>query len=118
MESKKIECNLIDDEDDKCDINVVLIPIQVIFRISDKKLNLKWKRKQKWQKEKYSRELKIKNKIATMIVNATKEYLTSEEDVRRVNETKKILNNDTKKKIDKEEIGTKSMVGSFNLILQ
>ena len=44
-------CNLIDDEDDKYDndIHIVIIPTQVLFRMSEK-LNLKEKskRKRKW----------------------------------------------------------------------
>ena len=57
------------------------------------KLNLKGKskRKQKWQKEKYSRKVKMKKKIASMIMNATKENPTGEVDVSRDNETKEVL---------------------------
>ena len=87
-------CNLMDDEDDKYDndIYIVIIPTQVLFRISEK-LNLKGKskRKQKWQKEKYSRKVKMKKKIASMIMNATKEYPIGEEDVSKDNEIKGIL---------------------------
>ena len=87
-------CNLMDDEDDKYDndIYIVIIPTQVLFRISEK-LNLKGKskRKQKWQKEKYSRKVKMKKKIASMIMNATKAYPTGAEDVSIDNETKGIL---------------------------
>jgi len=38
-------------------------------------LNAKWKnmRKQKRQKERYSRKMKMKKKIASMIMNATNE---------------------------------------------
>ena len=47
LEYKEIEWNLIDDEDDKYDNNIVIISIQVLFRV---KRNLNWrsKRKQKW----------------------------------------------------------------------
>ena len=50
LDNKELECTQIDDKDDKYDNNIVLIPTQVIFRMSDRKLNLKWKskRKQKW----------------------------------------------------------------------
>ena len=74
FESKAFECTLIDDDNDKYDNNIVLIPTQVIFRMCDRKLNLKWKskRQQKWQKEKYSR--KVKMKIAIMITNTAIEY--------------------------------------------
>mmetsp|Transcript_5755 Transcript_5755/g.6195 ORF Transcript_5755/g.6195 Transcript_5755/m.6195 type:complete len:134 (+) Transcript_5755:232-633(+) len=99
--SKGIECNLIDDEDDEYANNIVCILNKVIIRMSNndemngKKLNLKQKGKQKWkqqwQKSKYSRKMKIKNKIVIMITNITKEYTTSEEYVRRDNETKGIL---------------------------
>ena len=82
------------DEDDKYDndIHIVIIPTQVLFRMSEK-LNLKGKnkRKGKWQKEKYSRKVKMKKKIAGMIMNATKSYPTGEEDVSIDNETKGIL---------------------------
>ena len=89
LASGEIECNLIDDEGDKYDNNIVIISTQVIFRMQ---MNLKWKckRKKKWQKEKYSRKVKMKKKITSMITNVTKEYFTSEEDVRRDNETKGI----------------------------
>jgi len=46
---------------------------------------------QKKQKEKYSRKEKMKKKIASMILNATNEYSSSEDDVSRENETKGIL---------------------------
>jgi len=90
LDNEELECNLIDEENDTYDNNIILIPTQVLPRMSDKKLNLKWKSKQKrkWQKERYSRKIKIKNKIASMITNATEAYLTSKEDVRRDNETK------------------------------
>ena len=74
-------CNLIDDEDDKYDndIHIVIIPTQVLFRMTEN-LNLKGKskRKREWQKEKYSRKVKMKKKIASMIMNATKKYPTGE----------------------------------------
>ena len=87
---KELECNLIDDEDNKYDNNVVIIQTQVILRI---KRNLKWrcKRKQKWQKEKYSRKVKMKKKIASMISNVSNGYPTSDDDVNREHEIKGIL---------------------------
>jgi len=67
LNNAELECNLIDDEDDKYDNNIVIIPTQVLFKM---KRNLKWesKRKQQRQKERYSRKVKIAN----MITNATK----------------------------------------------
>ena len=58
LDNKELECPLIDDEDDKYNNNSVIIPTKVLIRI---KLNVKWKskRKQKWQKEKYSRKVKM-----------------------------------------------------------
>ena len=41
--------------------------------------------------KKYSKKVKMKKKITSMIMNATKVYPTSEEDVSRDNETKGIL---------------------------
>ena len=82
MTDKELECHLIDDEDDKYDNNIVTIPTQILFRM---KMNMKWKskRKKKRQKEKYSRKIKI--------INVTKGYSISEENVSRDNETKGIL---------------------------
>ena len=34
--SQQFECNIIDDKEDKYDNNIVLIPIQVIIRMSNK----------------------------------------------------------------------------------
>ena len=102
MDNGEFGCNLINDEDDKYanDIHIIIIPTQVLFRMTEK-LNLKGKskRKRKWQKEKYSRKVKMKKKIASTIMNATKEYPTSGEDVSRDNETKRIL-----KIIDRERL--------------
>jgi len=47
LECKEIECNLIDEEDDKYDSNIVIIPTQVLFRMQQN-LNWKSKRKPKW----------------------------------------------------------------------
>ena len=55
----------------------------------------KWKWKQKWWKYKYS--MKMKKKIETIIVNATKAYQTSKEDVNMVQWEKKDLKNDPPK---------------------
>ena len=44
LEYKEIECNLIDDENDKHDNNIVIISTQVLFRM---KHDLKWKSKRK-----------------------------------------------------------------------
>ena len=70
--------------------------------MNDTTSNWKWKnkRKQKRQKERYSRKMKMKKKITSMIMNATNEYPTSEEDVSRTNETKGIIDRQrlTKKK--------------------
>ena len=100
LECEEIECNLIDDDDDEYDNNIVCILNQVIIRMrnndgmDDKKLSWKWKQKRKWkqqwQKNKYSRKTKMKKKIASMIKNATKAYPTSDEDVSRDDENKRI----------------------------
>ena len=90
FECKDIECNLIDDGDDKCDNNIVIILTQLLFRMKN---NLNWK--SKWnkerQKEKYSRKVKMKKKIVNMIVNVSNRYPTSDDDVSREHETKGIL---------------------------
>ena len=93
LDDQELECNLIDDNDDKYDNNIVIIPTQVLFRMNDTTSNWKWKnkRKQQRQKERYSRKMKMKKKIASMIMNATNEYPTSEENVSKENETKGIL---------------------------
>ena len=85
LECKEIECNLIHDEDDKYDNNIVIIPAQILFRM---KQNLNWncKQKQKWQKEKCSRKVKMKKKMASMISNVTNGYLMSDDDVSREHE--------------------------------
>ena len=90
LEYKEIECNLIDAVDDKYNNNIVIIPTQVLFRMKQN-LNWKSKRNKKWQKEKYSRKVKMKMKIASMIVNVTNGYPISDDDVSREHETKKIL---------------------------
>ena len=70
-----------------------------------KKLNLKWKskRKREWQKEKYSRKVKMEKKIASMIINATNDYPTSEEDVSKDNETKGILETINRRNLTKKK---------------
>jgi len=90
LDDEELECSLIYDEDDKYDNNIVIIPTQVLFKM---KRNLKWrcKRKQKWQKEKCSRKVRMKKNITSMRMNTTKAYPTSGEDVKRDNETKGIL---------------------------
>ena len=82
LDYKEIECNLIDDENDKYVNNIVIIPTQVLFKM---KQNLICKRrlKQKWQKEKYSRKMKMKKKIASMISNVTNGYSTIDDDISR-----------------------------------
>ena len=60
---------------------------------------------EKRQKERYSRKVKMKKKIASMIMNATKAYPTNEEDVSRDNETKSIL-----KMIDRRRLTKKKRV--------
>ena len=105
LECEEIECNLIDDEDDKYDNNIVIIPTQVLFRMNDTTSNWKWKnkRKQQRQKERYSRKMKMKKKIASMIMNATNEYPTSEEDVSKDNETKGILKTINQRSLTKKK---------------
>ena len=51
LEDEELECNLIDDKDDKYDNNIVMIPTQVLFRMHDETLNLKWKCKCKWKQK-------------------------------------------------------------------
>ena len=98
----ELECNLIDEEDDKYDSNLVIIPTQVLFRMKQNS-NWKSKRKPKWQKEKYSRKVKMKKKIANMILNVTNGYPTSEDDVRKENETKGILKMIDRRKLTKKK---------------
>ena len=74
--------------------------------MSEEKLNLKGKSERKWQKEKYSRKMKMKKKIASMIMNATKEYPTGgEKNVGRDNAIKGIL-----KTIDRQRLTKKKRV--------
>ena len=105
MDNKELGCHLIDDEDDEYDNgnDIVIIQTQVLFRMSDEELNLKWKskRKRKWQKERYSRKVKMKKKIASMIMNATKVYPIGEEDVSKDNEIKGILKTIDRRRLTK-----------------
>ena len=73
--------------------------------MSDEQLNLKWKskRKRKWQKKKYSWKVKMKKKIASMIMNATKGYTTGEEDVRRDIQTKGVLKSLDRRSLTKKK---------------
>ena len=104
VDNRKFGCHLIDDEDDKYDTNNVTKSSQVLFRM---KQNLNWKSKQnkKWQKEKYSKKVKMKKKIAYMIVSVTNGYPTSDDDVSREYETKGIL-----KMIDQQKLTKKKRV--------
>ena len=91
VDNGEFGCHLIDgEEDNKNDPNIVTTTTQVLFKM---KQNLNWKpkRKKKWQKEKYSRKVKMKKKITSMIVSVTNGYPTSDDDVDREHETKKIL---------------------------
>jgi len=90
VENGEFGCHLIDDDDDKYDTNNVTKSTQVLFRMKQN-LNWKSKRNKKWQKEKYSRKVKMKKKIASMIVNVTNGYPTSDNDVSREYGTKGIL---------------------------
>ena len=105
LNDEDFECALIDKEEDKYDNNIVIIPTQVLFRMNDTTSKLKWKnkKKQQRQKEKYSRKIKMKKKIASMIMNATNEYPTSEEDVSIENETKEILKAIDRRKLTKKK---------------
>ena len=69
------------------------------------KQNLNWKSKQKtkWQKEKYSKKVKMKKKIANMILNATNGYSTSDDDVSREHETSGILKMIERRKLTKKK---------------
>ena len=104
LDDKELECNLIDDENDKQDNNIVIIPTQGLFRMKQY-WNWKCKQKQKWQKEKYSRRVKMKKKIASIISNGTNEYSTREDDISRENETKGIL-----KMINRQRLTKKNRV--------
>ena len=107
LNDKDFECTLIDEEDDTNDNNIVIIPTQVLFKMNDTTSKWKWKnkRKQQRQKERYSRKIKMKKKIASMIMNATNEYPTCEENVSKENETKGIL-----KAIDRRNLIKKKRV--------
>merc|ERR1712238_390396 len=63
VDNGEFGCHLIDEEDDKYDSNIVIIPTQVLFRM---KPNVKWKsnrkRKQQEQKDKYSMKVTKKKK--------------------------------------------------------
>ena len=59
----------------------------------------------------------MKKKIASMIINATNEYPTSEEDVSKDNETKGILKTIDRRRLTKKEESAKSMAGSPNVTL-
>ena len=76
LDDQELECNLIDEEEDKYDNNIVIIPTQVLIKMNYTTSNWKWKNKRKQQrkKERYSRKMKMKKKIASMIMNATNEY--------------------------------------------
>ena len=66
-------------------------------------LNWKHKRKKKWQKEKYSRKVKMKKEITSMIVSVTNGYPTSDDDVSRESETKGILKMIDRRKLTKKK---------------
>ena len=102
MDNGEFGCHLIDDEDDKYDTNIVTITTQVLFRM---KQNLNWKSKRniKWQKEKYSRKVKMKKKIASMIVNVINGYPTSDDDVSREYGNKGILKMIDRRKLTKKK---------------
>merc|ERR1712238_597648 len=95
--------HLIDgEEDNKNNTNIVTKTAQVIFKM-EQNLNWKPKRKKKWQKEKYSRKVKMKKKITSMKVNLTNGYPTSDDDVSRENETKGILKMIDRRKLTKKK---------------
>ena len=102
---EEIKWNLIDEKDDTYASKIVIIPTQVLFRMKATTSNWKWKnkRKQQRQKERYSRKMKMKKKIASMIMNATNEYPTSEENVSKENETKGILKLIDRRKLTKKK---------------
>merc|ERR1712238_615428 len=88
VDNGEFGCHLINgEEDNKNDPNIVTTTTQVLFEM---KQNLNWKPKQKkkWQKEKYSRKVKMKKKITSMIVSVTNGYPTSDDDVSREYGTK------------------------------
>ena len=98
LECEEIECNLIDDEDDKDDNNILIILTQVLFKM---KLNVKWNSKKK--QKKVHRKKKIKKKIASMIMNTTKGYRISEEDVSSDNGTNRILETIDRRSLTKKK---------------
>ena len=102
MNNGEFGCHLIDGDDNKYDTSIVIITTQVLFSM---KQNLNWrsKRNKKWQKEKYSRKVKMKNKIASMIVIVTDGYPTSDDDVSREHETKGILKMIDRRKLTKNK---------------
>ena len=89
LNNEDLECTLIDEEDDTNNNNIVIIPTQLLSRMNDTTSKWKWKNKKKQhrQKERYSRKMKMNKKIASMIMNATNEYPTCEENVSKENET-------------------------------
>ena len=105
LASEELECHLVDDVDDTNNNNIVIIPTQVLFRMNATTSNWKWKnkKKQQRQKERYSRKIKMKKKIASMIMNAINEYPTSEENVSKENETKRILKEINRRKLTKKK---------------
>ena len=102
MNNKEFGCHLIDGDDDKYDTSIVIITTQVLFSMKQN-LNWKSKRNKKLQKQKYSRKVKMKNKIASMIANVTNGYPTSDDDVSREYGTKGIL-----KMIDRQKLTKKN----------
>merc|ERR1712238_253828 len=88
VDNGEFGCHLIDEEDDKYDTNIVTTTTQVLFKMKQN-LNWKLKRKKKWQKEEYSRKVKMKKKTS-MIVSVTNGYSKSDDDVSRESETKGI----------------------------
>jgi len=93
LDNQELECNLIDDNGNKYDGTIVIIPSQVLFRMNDTTLKWKWKNKRKKQRQKegYSRKMKMKKKRVNMTMNATNEYPNSGENVSKENQTKEIL---------------------------
>merc|ERR1712238_516690 len=103
VDNGEFGCHLIDgEEDNKNDPNIVTTTTQVLFKM---KQNLNWKPKQKkkWQKEKYSRKVKMKKKITSMIVSVTNGYPTSDDDVSREYGTKGILKMIDRRKLTKKK---------------
>ena len=102
MDNGEFGCHLIDDEDDKYDTNIVTTTTQALFKLKQK-LNWKSKRSKMWQKEKYSRKVKMKKKRARMTVNVTNGYPTSDGDVSREHETIGILEMIDQRKLTKKK---------------